>query len=479
MVAGLEVSPPVVEDAVPARRSAWLIWPAAAVSAVLVWFGTGLEPIPWLTWLAPFPMLLWAARASGRTAAAAGFAAWAAGSLNVWSYYVGTLEVPLVVVVGFLALQALAFGGVVALYRALLLRRGPVAAVLAAPALWAGIEYLVSLFSPGGSFSSIGYTQAEVPPVIQLVSVTGVWGVSFLLIAVPAIAAAMVSQRRAWRPLLPAAAVLVLAVGGYALWRSPPAGPVTTVALVDVRQTQDSLPMASPEAGRVLEAYLDQVPVVAGAGADVVVLPEKVFKVSAAELEELGRQMNSAAAKSRITIVVGLTLKDAAGVHNIAMAYTAQSAVRYDKQHLVTGWEDHFTAGDRLVSLPGSSMGLAICKDLDHPEFGRGYGALGTTVLLVPALDFDRDGRLHSRIAVVRGVENGMAVVRSAGRGRLVAAEPNGRLVIDAVTGSGTTVGTAALRSGSGATPYTLLGDGFAWSCLVFVVAVGLLRRRW
>ncbi|MEU8075387.1 nitrilase-related carbon-nitrogen hydrolase [Catellatospora citrea] len=482
MATELEVAPDRTDSA-PAQpgrgRRRGLVALAVVVSAALVWFGTGLAPVPWLTWLAPLPVLAVAGRVSGRAACTSAFLAWTAGSLNMWTYYTVTLEVPAPVVAGFLVLQALAFTGAVALYRALLRAGSPVAAVLAAPAAWAGAEYLVSLFSPGGSFSAIGYTQAEVLPVIQVVSVTGIWGVGFLLMALPAIAAAASTRRAAWPRLLSTGAVLVVGVAGYGLMRlqDEPIGPTTTVALADVRQTEDSLPMASAEAQRVLESYLGRAAEAAAAGATVLVLPEKVFKVSESELADLGRRVGGVAASNRITIVVGLTLRDQVGVHNIAMAYGGDGAVRYDKQHLVTGWEDHISAGDRLAWLPGSRTGLAICKDLDHPEPARGYGRQATTVLLVPALDFDRDGRLHSRIALVRGVENGITVLRAAGRGRLVAADSRGRLAADVVTGTGSTSATVPVRAGSGGTPYARLGDWFAWLCLVFVAGC-LLRLR-
>ncbi|MFD0592513.1 hypothetical protein ACFQZ4_08050 [Catellatospora coxensis] len=184
-------------------------------------------------------------------------------------------------------------------------------------------EYLMSLFSPGGSFSAIGYTQAEVLPVIQVVSVTGIWGVGFLLTALPALAATVLTTRTAWLRLLPVAAVLTVGVAGYGVLRlaNAPDGPGTTVALADVRQSEDSLPIASAEAQQVLAAYLDEAAEAGAAGATVLVLPEKVFKVTEPELADLGRRIGDVAAADRITIVVGLTLRDRSGVHNIAMAY--------------------------------------------------------------------------------------------------------------------------------------------------------------
>ena len=47
-------------------------------------------------------------------------------------------------------------------------------------------------------------------------------------------------------------------------------------------------------------------------------------------------------------------------------------------------------------------------------------------MLLVPALDFTGDGWLHSRMALVRGVESGLTVVRAAAYGRLTVTDAGG-----------------------------------------------------
>ena len=58
----------------------------------------------------------------------------------------------------------------------------------------------------------------------------------------------------------------------------------------------------------------------------------------------------------------------------------------------------------RTSRLPKRSS-VAICKDLDYPPLGRAYARAEVGLLLVPAWDFQNDGWLHSRMAVMRGVE--------------------------------------------------------------------------
>jgi hypothetical protein len=55
---------------------------------------------------------------------------------------------------------------------------------------------------------------------------------------------------------------------------------------------------------------------------------------------------------------------------------------------------------------------------MDFPALSREYAADGANLMLVPAWDFNVDGWLHSRMAVLRAVENGFALAR-----------PNRRLV--------------------------------------------------
>jgi apolipoprotein N-acyltransferase len=64
-------------------RRAALGCAAVLLTALLLWFGTGLTPWWPLLWLAPLPVLLFAANARAGTAALAAGGAWFLGSLNV------------------------------------------------------------------------------------------------------------------------------------------------------------------------------------------------------------------------------------------------------------------------------------------------------------------------------------------------------------------------------------------------------------
>ena len=114
----------------------------------------------------------------------------------------------------------------------------------------------------------------------------------------------------------------------------------------------------------------------------------------------------------------------------------------YRKRHLIViepyepGDGTLFTSGDHAV---------VICKDLDFPELARQNRRLGARVFLVPAWDFGADGWLHSRMAIVRGVENGAPGGAVARGGALTVSDAWGRVLTEArTTGGDGSVSTVA-----------------------------------
>ncbi|WIM93340.1 nitrilase-related carbon-nitrogen hydrolase [Actinoplanes oblitus] len=439
---------------------------AAALSGLLWLGGFGLHPIPVLTWLAPVPLLLLGVPKKALTAT---LVAWPIGQLAMAGYYLRTLRIPLPVVIGFVIYGTALAAGTVLLAGGLLRRGRTVTAVLAVPALWVLGEYLVSVLMPNGAWWSLAYTQAGVRPVIQLTSLTGVWGVSYLLIAVPIALAALLT-----RPKAAVACLLVLAVsaGGWATWslnRRPGAGERLAVGLVALEQPEDG--MALDAAPDLLTRYLARAESLAARGATIVVLPEKVFGVgSRKELEDAFRPVTDRG----VQVIVGAVLTEGDTRRNVAFVLGGTGRT-YTKQHLIRGLEDWFTAGDQ--DLVVGRRGVAVCKDLDFPGLVRRYRARGATMLLVPALDFGGDGWLHSRMAVVRGVESGMTVVRAADFGRLTVSDATGRVLGEVTTGDAELLVT--VTPGVVGTVYGRTGDWFVMLALVlFPVALWPVRDR-
>jgi apolipoprotein N-acyltransferase len=461
---------------------------AVAGTAALVWLGTGLHPWWPAVWLAPLPVLVYAASAAWWRAAIAAAVAWFAGLLSFWHYLHDVLRIPGGFVAQFYGAETLAFTLGVLLYRALIRRGAYGWAVLAFPAVRVAFEYLLAIGGPHGTAGSLAYTQVELLPVLQLASVTGPWGITFLVLLVPAALATAWQLRGARGRALRIAAVPALAVaavlasGAVRLAEEAP-GPQVRVGLIA------SDPPTSPQQARegaatagLLDAYARSAEAVAAQGAQLIVLPEKIGVVS-----DPGRdsdvRFQALADRTRAVIVVGLVRTAGAMAYNEARIYTPDTPVQvYTKHHLIPAFEQSFRPGTALSLLSqAGTWGVQICKDLDFPALSRDYGRAGVALMVVPAWDFGVDGYWHGRMAVMRGVESGFALVRAAKQGYLTVSDDRGRILAqtpsDAAPFSTLVAPAPAVHV---ETLYQRFGDWFAWLALagLALALVRLARSR-
>ena len=261
-------------------------------------------------------------------------------------------------------------------------------------------------------------------PLVQIGSVTGLWGVTFPVLAVSSGAAVALFARR-WTIAAVAAVVLVgvLAFGTWRLARPVGGTPVTVglaasdglVARFNTTNRDDALD--------VVEVFASAVDALAARGARVIVLPEKLVGVTEDYRADVEHVFADAALLNRVAVVAGFNEIGSSPRRNIAVLFSPRGAIvaTYAKQHLIPGIERDYTPGDTPLVVPAAAptWGVAICKDLDFPALGRRYAAQGVGLMLVPAWDFGVDGRQHERMAAMRGIESGFAIVRSAAQGLL------------------------------------------------------------
>lgn len=428
-------------------------------SGALFFFGTGLTPIPLLTWLAPIPVLV--PRLSGWKAFAAGAVAYLLGTTNSWVFYSGSHDMPLwpwglVISIG----SALAFGLSTWLFHRLR-DRSPVLAALAAPAAWVSVVYLVWVSNPMGVQGTLATTQADFPLLLQVSSVTGAMGVEFLVLFIPAAIATL-----RLRSALIACGVGLIVVSFGAIRMS--SGPTERVALVASGQKGWAADLRTDRS--LLDAYVAELKALPD-GVQTVVLPEAAFGSSdpatlIPPMEELAQ---------RFTIVVGYAEWTDAK-YNYALTFPG--AARYLKHHDTVS-----PSGDSLT-FAKPHVGIAICMDVNHRDPSAAYAAAGARLLAIPASDEDENGWQHSRTALLRGVENGVAIAWGGRQTNLMLADGYGRVIASKPTGStGFTTVISDVPLGPGATVYTRFGDWFSWLCLAFTAftlchANGLLRGR-
>ena len=252
-------------------------------SAVLVWFGTGLNPWWPLLWFAPLPVLLFASRSTWWGAALTAVLSWLIGSLSMWHYFHGVLHVPPSILALIFTTPTLVFSLAVLLFRALLRRGSEWSALLAFPATWVSFEYLLNLISVHGTAGSLSYSQLNFLPFLQLASLTGPWGMSFLVLLFPAALAIGLhirhtAPKQALRIVGAGLGVLVLVLvfGAVRLTLPVPGQRVKVGLIASDEPANVDMANEAAETARLFHDYAAKAEALAAQGVQVIVLPEKL-----------------------------------------------------------------------------------------------------------------------------------------------------------------------------------------------------------
>jgi len=449
-----------------------------AVSAALFFFGTGLAPAWPCTWLAAVPVLWMAPRVSGKLAFPVSAAAYALGGLNEWRY--SRMVIPAWLFVSLLLFSAALFGLGVLLFRGRMVRGRFRQAVVVFPAFWVTVDYLVSIISVHGTFGDIGYSQMNFLPIVQIASVTGIWGISFCMFLFAAAAAMLFSAGPAPPKIrvAVAAAIFLVCVFVYGTWRlaaTPGDSPTVKTALLAGTAGDDAFAGTPEQLQRILGRYAGQMKALASQGIQLFVIPEHTGPVTDASQPEADALLRQVAQETGADVAVGIQRISPDVARNQERLYSPDGAiVVYNKHHLLPPFENRFKPDTKrsVVTQPSGKWGIEICKDMDFPRLSREYSGDGIGLLIVSAADFVTDGWLHGRMAVLRGVESGFSVARSANRGILTSTDDRGRVLAeqDATAGPPFVAAIAEVPVRHDKTLYALLGDWFAWLCIALLL---------
>ncbi len=446
---------------------------AAILIGIALRFVCNLDPVWWLAWCVPGLLLALSLRFEGWTSRGLIVLAAAIGVSVNFGYLRSVMPLPPVLII--LTLQTLAWLLVVGASRRIVLAFRSGWTVLALPVLSVALDTALANFTPDGNFGSLGYTQADVLPIAQLASVLGVGGILFVVLTInSALALALHSRLELPNAKFAYTAVVALFVGtaGFGWWRlqTPSAGKEVTFGIASIDDYIND--PVGEKAIEIWAQYDAQVAALAGAGARIVLLPEKIDVLSAKGAEFRQRRLGQLAANNKVWLVAGLGVDREGLKRNEAWWYQpdGQLATNYLK-HYMAPPEREFVPGDEYPTneIDGVRYGVAICKDMHFASLGRGFGARGAAVMLVPAWDFKKDQFYAMNMTKLRGIESGFAIVRASRDGLLTATDAYGR-VLDAAESTsmpGTTLLTKAKVGVRVSTIYLRIGDALGWLCLV------------
>jgi apolipoprotein N-acyltransferase len=484
------------EYLLPFDRS--FLWLLGAVPLLFV--ATGLWAQPVAAWLAPVVLLRFVRdQPIGRGCAAAALVLGAVSGVTWYGAAGQVLQAPLSYVVG--AALGVAAALPYLLDRLLASRLSGLAATLVFPTAAVTVEYAAS-FGPFGTWGSAAYTQQNLA-LLQLTSVTGIWGVTFLLHWTAGVANAVWEDGLApsvrgaaglWAGLL--AAVLLIGSARLAGEASPDAVPVAAVAgrydapsFWRMHRRAESRAAVRDSARVIQRAYLRLARRAARAGARLVTWPEAAVPVPREDTDAFLDRARTLAADHDVYLAMGVNAvprpESDVPLHNKVVWMGPDGTVRAEglKTHLVPGEPGRAGTG-RLprVPAPTGTWTSAVCYDLDFPTLIRQAGRQEMSLLVAPSNDWAAIADRHAHMARVRAIENGTALLRPTSNGVTLATGPLGRTRLR--TNHVTTqedIQMAHLPMEGPSTIYAAVGDVVAWGAGLglLLLAGGAYARSW
>ena len=341
---------------------------------------------------------------------------------------------------------------------------------VAAPLLWVSLEFLKAHLISGFPWASLGYSQYKFLHIIQISDITGVYGVSFLIVAVNAALFGLFLLRKESvlrnriRVISISSVVFLLVLslcyGYYRLSRdynSNERGVKIAVAQGNIPQ---NLKWDSSFKRRTVDIYKRLTNEAAGHNPDLVIWPETAAPFFFQEDSRYRDEILDIASAGHTYLLFGnpayeITDNNVQNMLNSAYLISPgrETLARYDKIHLVpfgeyvplskilffiekiTEGTGDFTPGRDYVvmELPQGKFGVVICYEVIFPGLVRKFVRDGAEFMATITNDawFGKTSApyQHFTMAVFRSVENRIYFARSANTGISGFISPKGEIL--------------------------------------------------
>ncbi len=391
---------------------------------------------------------------------------------------------------------------------ALASKKSNLLACLLAPFLWTALEFFrTNIPIIGSSWDLSGYPAARSMALLQITSVTGIYGLCFLIAAYGSLLAyaVLANTRRVWKLAVIVTTVLVIvALGGPYL--IPPATAHNIAHLVQTNFPQsesypaDWLQVHAPDLDQLERISVEAAHRVPG----IIIWPEVPAPFSFTEqpfaqrAERIVREADTYFLVGVVDWKVDPSGKWLASNSAVLLNPAGQRVYSYAKIHLLPfgeyvplrGWLtfakkltadiSDFTPGTQyaIAELPQGKFGTFICYEAIFPSEVRRFTANGAELLVTISNDgwFGRSSapEQHMAMARVRAVENRRWLLRDTNNGYTESIDPYGRTAAQLQLDIRGQL-DAPYDFRRDLTPYARFGDWFSWlSVIVTILLLGI-----
>ncbi|MEW5767789.1 MAG: apolipoprotein N-acyltransferase [bacterium] len=366
------------------------------------------------------------------------------------------------------------------------------------PVIWTSLEFLKTI-GPFSFPTSIGVSQYQSISLIQMATVTGIYGISFWIILINSYVAECLQDflhkgKVSIRNIITLSLIIFLTTGIMLYGSKRESLPNSLSFSTSI--IQGSIPVwlyqiapYDPKYSQIVEnTYSELTKGSVKRKPQIIVWPETNLGVFIREDEKWKEKIRQFAYEGTSYIILGTPTKDKEGnQYNSALVFSPKGKIigQYDKVNLVPFAEQRFKAGREIkpISSPIGKLGVVICYESVYPSISRKLIQEGASFLIILTNDawFKKTpvAYLHAVSAVFRAVENRSYVIRAAQSGISMIIDPYGNILEKTLLFvPGALKGVVKLREKT--TLYSRFGDLFSCCCLLgtFILLAFSLWQR-
>ena len=389
-------------------------------------------------------------------------------------------------------------------------------ALLLAPVFWVTLEFARSYLLTGFPWSSIGYSQFRFLYAIQIADITGIYGISFLVVAANGAFADIfiTKKRRIEMPLFPTAwtiggymvyALLIVFAFSYGYWRLHQHRPGHSVKISIIQgDIEQDKKWDIAYQDKVIRTYKDLTLKAAASSPSLIIWPETSLPFyfgydpgRSKDLVAFQRSLNSYLLFGSVLVKSPPANDRTALLSNSAVLLDKEGNISYsyDKIHLVPFGEyvplrrlffpldklvagiGDYVPGDRIIKAdtPFGSFGAFICYEIAFPGLVRKFYSKGGDFMLNITNDawFGNTAGPYQNfdMAVFRAIENRKPLLRAANSGISGYIDSNGR-TIKTLPLFRRAYLNVDIKTDQSRSFYSKYGDIFSYICIVTALLV-------
>jgi len=356
------------------------------------------------------------------------------------------------------------------------------------PSAYVLMEFIVVSTNPSGSYGTLAHTQTSLP-LLQIFSVTGIWGLVFIITWTSSIINWLwdYSFERSKINLaflifgVPFLAVIIFGQSRLFINDKNETVRIASINISKAALKNRHNANVDSIAEKANDDFLTNCEIASSSGAKVVFGIETVISINKDLEDEFIKKAKVIAKKESIYLGLPMEVipKDYPEVRPenkiIWISPEGQVLFTYHKAKPTPGEGNYGDGIIKYFDSPYGRISSTICFDMDFPSLISQVNKMNIDIMLVPGNDWQEITPYHTYVASARAIEQGFNMVRAASRGLSASFDYKGQILSSMdYFNTDDLILYSDIPTRGQTTIYSILGNYFAYLCIVFLLIITL-----